>query len=87
MKTFISMGLMFAAVIFLQSMLGTSAYAQTDLIAEMDLDEDGMISIREAVADPNLLAAFGKIDTNGDGKISSDELLEANLSRQIDKKA
>ncbi|MEP4892017.1 MAG: hypothetical protein ABJV04_18485 [Aliiglaciecola sp.] len=87
MKKFVFMGLMFAGILLLQSIVSSEAYAQSDLIAEMDLDDDGMISIREAVADPNLLAAFGKIDSNGDGKISAEELSESSLIKQINKKA
>ena len=47
---------------------------EADKMLELDQDEDGTISIREAVADPSLLALFGKIDTNGDAKISIEEL-------------
>lgn len=44
------------------------------LIEKLDLDKDGQITIKEAVAAPSILAAFGKIDTNGNGKISPFEL-------------
>ncbi|GAB2690514.1 hypothetical protein Q4574_00120 [Aliiglaciecola sp. 3_MG-2023] len=87
MKTFNFMGIVFVGATVLHSLVSNTAFAQSDLIAEMDLDDDGMISIREAVADPNLLAAFGKIDSNGDGKISAEELSESNLIKQINKKA
>ena len=44
------------------------------LIEKLDLDKDGKISIKEAVADPAVLAAFGKIDTDGNGKLTRLEL-------------
>ncbi|MDU0354793.1 hypothetical protein RS130_13465 [Paraglaciecola aquimarina] len=44
------------------------------LIDKFDLDQDGQISIKEAVAEPQLLAAFGKIDTDGNGVITKQEL-------------
>jgi energy-converting hydrogenase Eha subunit H len=45
------------------------------LIEKLDLDKDGEISIKEAVASPAVLAAFGKIDTDGNGKLSRFELI------------
>ena len=51
-----------------------SASADIGLIAKLDLDTDGQITIKEAVANPAVLASFGKIDTDGNGKISTIEL-------------
>ena len=61
--------------------------AQSEIMKQMDQDEDGMISIREAVSNPSLLASFGKIDTDGDGKISLKELQETRLLTQVAKQA
>lgn len=46
-------------------------------IARLDQDEDGKLTIKEAMADPVLLASFGKIDTNGDGQLSQAEMDKA----------
>ena len=51
-----------------------SASADIGLIAKLDLDKDGQITIKEAVANPAVLASFGKIDTDGNGKINTIEL-------------
>lgn len=74
MKKSIGMSLLYLCFGLLSFMVSLNASAQVDVIAEMDQDKDGQISIREAVADPKLLASFGKIDTNGDGKINAKEL-------------
>jgi Ca2+-binding EF-hand superfamily protein len=58
----------------LQLFISVSARAGSELIEKLDLDKDGQITIKEAVANPAVLASFGKIDTDGDGKISSIEL-------------
>ena len=58
----------------LQLTLSASAKAQDDIIQKLDQDQDGKITIKEAVADPVILASFGKIDVNGDGKITKQEL-------------
>ena len=50
---------------------------EDEKIEHLDLDKDGKIAIREAVADPKLLASFGRIDTDGDGLISRLELEQA----------
>lgn len=74
MKKSIGMFLLLVGFGILNSVLSLNAAAQVDIIAEIDQDKDGQISIREAVADPKLLASFGKLDTNGDGKINAKEL-------------
>lgn len=61
----------------------SSIVAQEQTLVQLDTDEDGKISIKEAVADPVLLASFGKIDTDGDGKISKEELASADLIKEI----
>ncbi|WP_348615125.1 hypothetical protein [Paraglaciecola sp. 25GB23A] len=48
--------------------------ANEDLIKKLDQNQDGLISIKESVADPNLLAIFGSIDRNFDGFITKLEL-------------
>lgn len=55
-------------------LISGSVRAEVDLIKKLDLDSDGEITIKEAVADPVVLASFGKIDTDGNGKISLIEL-------------
>lgn len=83
MKKSIAMGALSLMVATLQLLATANAFAQEKLIAQLDQDEDGLISIREAVADPNLLAVFGKIDTNGDGKISAEELSSSTLAQAL----
>lgn len=58
----------------LQLMVSMSAWAEEDTILRLDQDHDGLITIKEAVADPTILAFFGKLDTDGDGKLSKQEL-------------
>lgn len=86
-KKIVGMTLLVTLTACVHLIASARAYAQVDLIAQMDQDEDGLISIREAVADPNLLAAFGKIDTDGDGKISQAELDTAMRNLQIKNKS
>ena len=49
------------------------------LIEKLDQDKDGNLTIKEVMGVPELLAAFGQIDTNGDGLISQKELNSANF--------
>ncbi len=63
-----------------QLFISASAMADVNLIEKLDLDKDGQITIKEAVADPAVLASFGKIDTDGNGKISSIELFKAKVA-------
>ncbi len=48
--------------------------ANKQLVAKLDQDLDGKISIKEAVSAPALLAVFGKLDLNGDGLLEVQEL-------------
>lgn len=45
-----------------------------EMMARMDADGDGFVSREEAAKFPRLAAAFDKLDTNHDGKLSPDEL-------------
>ncbi len=47
----------------------------TEMMAALDKDKDGYISLKEAVGDAQLLETFGAIDADQDGKLSADELL------------
>jgi hypothetical protein len=68
------LGCLFLFAGLLQTTFSFNAQAQTIDFEALDKNQDGNISIKEAVADPNLLAEFGKIDRNGDGKINLKEL-------------
>ena len=51
--------------------------AETTMIAQLDVDQDGLISLKEAVSDTELLRKFGRLDDNKDGKLSEQELLNS----------
>lgn len=59
------------------------AYADESLLASLDDDMDGYISLKEAVADTRLLRIFSRIDKNGDGMLSSEELKKSDYSEII----
>lgn len=63
-----------------QLFISSSATASIELITKLDLDKDGQITIKEAVGDPIILASFGKIDTDGNGKISAIELAKTKVT-------
>ncbi|WP_339720268.1 EF-hand domain-containing protein [uncultured Paraglaciecola sp.] len=48
--------------------------AEEDLIAKLDTDNDGRISIQEAAEDAALSAMFTELDTDKDGYLSPSEL-------------
>lgn len=73
-------------VAILQLLISASVRANIEIIEKLDLDKDGQISIKESVADPAVLALFGKIDTDGNGKITSIELTnikQAPLNKKV----
>ncbi len=79
MKRSYLMGALVLVVGIIQTFTSLAVKAQNSYLDSIDQDKDGYISIKEAVSDPNLLAVFGKVDVNGDGKISAQELSETNL--------
>jgi Ca2+-binding EF-hand superfamily protein len=48
--------------------------AAEDLITKLDSDNDGRISIGEALVDASLAAMFAELDANKDGYLSLSEL-------------
>ncbi|MFT6284519.1 MAG: hypothetical protein ACJAXM_000991 [Arenicella sp.] len=64
----------------IQLLISVPVRADNELIEKLDLDKDGQITIKEAVADPAVLASFGKIDTDGNGKISLIELAKIKVA-------
>lgn len=54
-------------------MLASGALAD-DQAANLDKDQDGLISREEAAADPSLAENFDELDADGDGYLSPDEL-------------
>lgn len=77
-------GLFLLIVMLFNVSLSWGFVAQTEeqTIKQLDLDLDGKIAIKEAVAKPQLLALFGRIDTDGDGLISRLELQQSNFVEQ-----
>ena len=60
------------------SLISLSLIADEDLIAKLDTDKDGQISIEEAAEDVSLAAMFSELDTNKDGYLSITELSNEN---------
>ncbi|WP_416307456.1 calmodulin [Neptunicella sp. SCSIO 80796] len=50
----------------------SSAFAVTPF-AELDVDQNGVLSMQEAAADSTLAEKFNELDTNQDGQLSEAE--------------
>ena len=74
MKRIEKVFLLLLTIIAIQAVAVADAHADETLLSELDDDQDGFISLKEAVADTRLLRLFSTIDENGDGKLSVDEL-------------
>jgi len=59
------------------SLISLALIAEEDLLAKLDSDNDGRISIEEAVEDASLSAMFAELDNNKDGYLSPKELENA----------
>lgn len=62
-------------------LLSSVANAQESLLATLDNDQDGLISLREAIGHRVLLENFNKIDTDEDGYISLVELEASQITK------
>lgn len=54
-----------------------------EFMDNLDSDDDGFITLREAVKNTDLLREFGDIDINEDGKISEAELISSDYGREV----
>lgn len=64
------------SVIILQAVTAVSqANAQESRYTSLDRDQDGLVSLREAAGDSEVLENFTRVDINEDGFLSMDELL------------
>ena len=59
------------------SLVSLALIAEEDLIAKLDSDNDGRISIEEAAENASLSAMFAELDINKDGYLSPKELENA----------
>lgn len=59
----------------------SNANAQESLLATLDTDLDGLISLKEAAGHAKLLENFNVIDVNEDGYISLEELATSEISQ------
>jgi hypothetical protein len=55
------------------------ANSQESLMATLDKDLDGLISLKEAAGHAKLLEKFNQVDLNEDGYISIDELFASDI--------
>lgn len=58
-----------------------NASANESLLATLDKDHDGLISLKEATGHQKLLEDFNLIDINEDGYLSMDELIASDMSQ------
>jgi hypothetical protein len=65
---------------FLALLISTAAVAQESLLATLDADRDGLISLDESTGHRSLAENFHKIDVNKDGFISLLELEESRIT-------
>jgi len=83
MKRLEKVFLILLTIVAVQSVAVANANAQETMVAEatmiaqLDVDQDGLISLKEAVSDTELLRRFGRLDDNKDGKLSEQELLNS----------
>ncbi|QJR79831.1 calcium-binding protein [Alteromonas pelagimontana] len=57
--------------------------SQSRLLKKLDVDQDGSISLKEAVSNTELLRNFSKIDKNKDGLLGADELAKSEFVKTL----
>ncbi|GAC32051.1 CREC-EF hand family protein [Paraglaciecola polaris] len=55
------------------ALTSASAFAATDIFAALDVNEDNMLSAKEASIDTTLAAIFNDLDGDKDGYVSKQE--------------
>ncbi len=74
MSNFKKMLIIVGAIMLVQGLLAaTVVYAQQQVVDDLDMDQDGFLSLREAAVSRYLLENFYTIDLNEDGLISKEE--------------
>jgi hypothetical protein len=82
MTTYKKTALIGLSVIALQAFTShASASVNENLLATLDKDLDGLISLKEAAGHQKLLEHFNVIDINEDGYLSMDELIASEMSK------
>ena len=84
MKRLEKVFLVLCAIAAVQAISVADAHADASevkaLMKHLDTDNDGLISLKEAVRHTELLRNFGLIDDDHDGKLSEMELAKSNLT-------
>lgn len=75
--------LILLTIVAVQAVAVADANADDDILSRFDDDQDGYISLKEAVADTRLLRIFSRIDENADGLLSSEELNQSVYSELV----
>jgi Ca2+-binding EF-hand superfamily protein len=82
MTTYKKTALIGLSVIALQGFIAeANASVNENLLATLDKDRDGLISLKEATGHQKLLENFNVIDVNEDGYLSMDELIASDMSQ------
>lgn len=55
-------------------MTASVGFAAGDIATQLDVDQDGYVSAKEAEAMPEVLGQFDQLDANKDGKIDMSEM-------------
>ena len=63
-----------AMAALLVSLASGNVFADTDPLMGLDKDQDGLISLQEAQAMPEVVEAFNALDVNKDGKLDMKEI-------------
>jgi len=65
------------AVVLTASAVSNASLPGAKAFPALDRNLDGFLDRREAADSPSLMAVFGEVDTNKDGRLSADEYARA----------